>query len=183
MEPLAGSVLLQVTDPTSVLDQPGFVRGPVAFVVILVIGAGLLRRYEALVDRCLEASIDRPLSALAYGVGTHLTIAFFGVYATSQLMQAAPSSRAIAGVGLWAGAIILVVAAALGFTVAGVAVVEFGGGNGRWYGLLLGASAAGVLGFVDPLFGVIIWLIVVSTAIGGPVRLWFHAAEDVESAV
>lgn len=181
MAPLVGSWPLQLADPTLLFDLPRFVRGPAAFAVVLVLGAGLLWRYEPLVERSIDTSIDRPLSSLAYGIGAHLTILFFAVYAASQLGQAVPSSRSIAGLGLWAGIAILAVAAALGFTVAGAAVVEFRWGRRRWYGLLLGAVTAGLAGLADPVVGLVVWVVVVSTGIGGPVRNWFHAAEDVDS--
>lgn len=182
MTAFAGSVLLQqVTDPTTLFDLPGLVRGSAAFALVLVVGAGLLWRYETVIERSIETSIERPLSSLAYGVGAHLTIIFFGVYAASQLGQAAPSSTALANVGLWAGVATLAVAAALGFTVVGAAVIEFRWGRRRWYGLLLGAITAGLAGLADPVFGAIVWVVIVSTGIGGPVRNWFHAAEDVDS--
>lgn len=172
---------IQVTDPSVVLDLSGGARALVAFALVLLIGAALLWRYEALVDRSIETSIARPVSSLAYGVAAHLTIIFFSVYAASQLGQAASSGGAVAGVGLWAGVVILAIAAALGFTVVGTAVIEFGWGLRRWYGLLLGATIAGLAGLADPVIGVVVWTVVVSTGIGGPVRNWFHAAEDVES--
>lgn len=182
MDVLAGSWLLQASDPTAMLDVPGSVRGPAAFVVVLGLGAVLLWRYEPLVERSIEASIERPLSSLGYGVAAHLTFIFFSVYAASQLGQVGPSGRAVAGAGIWAGLAVLAVVAALGFTVVGAAVIEFGWGSRRWYGLLLGAAIAGLAGLADPVLGVIVWTVVVSTGIGGPVRNWFHAAEDVEAA-
>lgn len=178
----AGSLLLQIPHPTSFFELPGLVRGLAAFALVLLIGAWLLRRYGSFIDRSIEASIERPISSLAYGIAAHLTIIFFGVYAASQLGQAVPSGRPVAGVGLWAGVAGLAVAASLGFTVVGVAVVEFGWGRHPWYGLLLGAVIAGLAGLADPLVGMVVWVVVVSTGIGGPVRNWFNAAEDVESA-
>lgn len=180
MDPVVG-YWLQTADPTSLFDLPGVVRGSVAFALVITIGAGLLWRYGALVERSIVASIDRPVSSLAYGLAAHLTIVFFGVYAASQLGQITVSGRSIAGVGLWAVVAVLAVVAALGFTVVGAAVVELRWGPRRWHGLLLGASTAGVAGLVDPLAGGLVWLVVVSTGIGGPVRNWFHAAEDVQS--
>lgn len=181
MTPLARSMLLQATDPTAMFGLPGFVRGPAAFAVVLIIGTALLWRYESLVERSIETSIERPLSSLGYGIGAHLTIIFFGVYAASQLGQVAPSGTPLASVGLWAGVAVLAVVAALGFTVVGAAVVEFRWGPRPWFGLLLGAVTAGLAGLASPLVGVVLWLVVVSTGIGGPVRNWFHAAEDVDS--
>lgn len=181
MEAVAGHWILQTTGPNSLFDLPGSVRGLLAFVLVLVVGAGILWRYGGLVERTIDASIHRPLSSLGYGIAAHLTIVFFGLYAVNQLGQITVSGRSAAEVGLWAGVGVLVAVAALGFTVVGAAVVEIRWGHRRWYGLLLGACVAGVAGLVDPLVGGLLWLVVVSTGVGGPVRKWFHAAEDVES--
>lgn len=181
MDALAGSWLFQASDPTTVFDLPGHARGPAAFVVVLCLGSMLLWRFGPLVERSLDASLERPLSSLAYGIAAHLTILFFSVYAASQLGRVAPSGSVVAGVGLWAGTVLLAIAAALGFTVVGAAVLEFTWEPRRWYGLLVGAAMAGLAGLVEPVFGVVVWTLVVSTGIGGSVRTWFNAAEDVDS--
>lgn len=177
---LAGPSPLLAADPTSVLDLPWLVRGPLAFAVVLVLGAAILWRYEAVVDRSIDASTDRPLSSMAYGVAAHGTIGFFGIYAASQLGQVSLSGRSLGVMGLWAGIVLLAVAAGLGFTVVGTAAVEFGWERRRWHGLLVGALVAGLAAVANPLVGGLIWLLVVSTGIGGPVRSWFHASEDVD---
>lgn len=172
----------QTVDPTAVLDLPGLVRGAAAFGVVLVLGAGLLWRFNGLVDRSISASMDRPLSSLGYGIAAHATIAFFGAYAASQLGQLSVSGRTLGGVGVWVAIVLLAVVAAVGFTVVGVAVVEVGLERRREFGIVLGAVLAGGAAVVEPLFGGLVWLVVVSTGIGGSVRVWFHAAEDVEAA-
>lgn len=170
---------LQTVSPTAVLDLPGIARAAIAFVLILVVGAAILWRYGGVVDRSIEASIDRPLSSMGYGVAAHATILFFGVYAASQLGQLPVSGPSLGALGIWAGVILLLVVGALGFTVVGTAVVELKGDRHRWRGLLVGALLAGAAGLVEPVIGVVIWVVAVSTGIGGPVRTWFHASEDV----
>lgn len=181
MAGLTGWWLLQVADPTAILDLPATVRGPGAFVLVLVAGAVLLWRYDGLVDRCIDASSSGPLSSLAYGIAAHLTVLFFGVYAASQLGQAAPGRPSLVRIGLWTAVAVLAVAAVIGFTVVGVAAVELRWKRRRRHGLILGAVIAGLAGLADPLLGGLVWVVVVSTGIGGPVRDWFNAAEDVES--
>lgn len=173
---------LQAVDLSLVLDLPGVVRAGAAFALVLVLGAVLLWRFGGVVDRAITASVDRPLSSLGYGVAAHATIAFFGAYAASQLAQLTVSGRSLVGVGVWLGIGLLAVAAAVGFTVVGVATAEVGLGRPQWNGVVLGALVAGLAGLADPLVGGLVWLVVVSTGIGGPVRVWFHAAEDVEAA-
>lgn len=178
----AATMPLQSVDPGLVLDLPGVVRASVAFAIVLVLGSVILWRFGGLVDRSIDAAIDRPLSALGYGVAAHLTIVFFGAYAASQLGQLTLSGRSLWVVGIWLGLAVLAGVAALGFTVVGAAIVEYGLDRRRWHGLVIGAVLAGFAALADPLIGGLVWLVVVSTGIGGHVRVWFHAADDVESA-
>lgn len=175
----AGPTILQLTDPSTLLDLPWLVRGPIAFAAVLAFGAAVLWQFEDVVDRSIEASIDRPLSSLAYGVGAHATLAFAGVYLTSQFTQLTLSGRSLGPIGIWLGLVLLAFAAGLGFTVVGAAVVELGLNRPRWQGLVVGAFIAGLAGLLTPLVGGLIWLVVASTGIGGPVRSWIHASEDV----
>lgn len=182
MNGLDGSWLLQAGVPVSMLELPVLVRGAVAFALVLLLGAGFLWRYEALVERTIRSSTARPLSSLGYGIAGHLAILFFSFYAVSQLRQITISGFTLDSIGLLAGGFVLALFAALGFTVVGTAVVEFRWGRRPWYGLLLGAFAAGLAAIADPLVGGLVWLVIVSTGIGGPVRNWFNSAEDVQSA-
>lgn len=179
MEALAAP--LQLADPTAVLDAPGLVRGLAAFGVVLVLGAGIRWRYAGMVDRAIDASAAKPLSSLGYGVAAHLTIVFFSFYAASQLAQLTFSGWSLAGVGVLAGVLILAAVAALGFTVVGTAALSTRWEVGPWHGLLAGAVAAGVIALAEPLLAAMLWVILVSTGIGGPVRRWFHAADDVQT--
>lgn len=173
---------IQSVDPTVVFDQSGLNRAAAAFVLVLLLGAGILWRYDGLVERSINDAVDRPLSSLGYGIAAHLTIVFFGAYAASQLTQLTLSGRRLGDLGIWAGLVLLAVVGALGFTVVGTALVEYGWDRPRRYGPLIGAVIAGLAALPDPLVGGLVWIIVVSTGIGGRVRVWFHAADDVEAA-
>lgn len=176
-----GWVLLQMLDPSALVGLPAWVRASTVFVVVLVVGGAFLWRHDGIVERSIRASIDRPLASLGYGVAAHLTIVFFSVYLASQLGRIAPSGWSLSLMGTWLGVIVLAVIGGLGFTVVGEAIVELRWGRQRVYGLLLGAVMAALAALSDPLLGGILWLIVVSMGIGGPVRSWFHAAEDVSA--
>lgn len=180
MAPPPGPLPLQLSDPTSLLELPGLVRGSIAFAVVLVLGAVLLWRYEGVVDRSLDQSTARPLRSLGYGVAAHATLVFAGAYLTSQFAQLQVSGQSLAPLGIGLGVLMLAVAAALGFTVVGMAVVEIGLERPRWQAVLAGAALAGVAGALTPLVGGLIWIVAVSTGIGGPVRAWVRASEDVE---
>lgn len=175
----AGLTFAQMADPSTLLELPGVVRGPIAFAAVLAFGAAVLWRFDGVVERSIDASIDRPLSSLAYGIAAHATLVFAGAYLTSQFSQLTMSGRSLGPIGIWLGLVLLAFTAGLGFTVVGSAVVELGWDRPRWQGLLVGALIAGVAGLVTPLAGGLIWLVTVSTGIGGPVRSWIHASEEV----
>ncbi len=179
MEALAAP--LQLADLSALLDLPGLVRGPAAFGVILLFGAAIRWRYAGMVDRAIDASAAKPVSSLGYGVAAHLTIVFFSFYSASQLAQLTVSGWSLAGVGVLAGMGVLAAVSALGFTVVGTAALSTRWDVGPWHGLLAGAAAAGVVALADPLLAAMLWVILVSTGIGGPVRRWFHAADDLKS--
>lgn len=167
---------MQAGDLAAVAELSGPVRGAIAFVAVLVLGAGLAWRREAFVERSIAASMDRPLSALVYGVASHAVIAFGGVYLANQLSQVGGQGGNAAGVGLLAGAFVLLLAGALGFTVVGSIVAEFASRGGRWSGPVAGAVIASGTAVVEPVVGALVWFIVVSTGIGGAARKWFHAS-------
>ncbi|MFB6352641.1 MAG: hypothetical protein ABEJ92_00995 [Halobacteriales archaeon] len=173
---LAGLASLPVVGPSAVLALPGVARATLAFALVLALGGGILWRFDGLVDRTIEASAERPLAALGYGVAAHATMVFAGLYVASQLGQFSVAGRSLGVVGLWVGFGLLAVAAGLGFTAVGSAVVEAGWNRGRWHGLLLGAVLAGLIVLPDPLVAGVVWVVAVSAGIGGPVRRWLHAS-------
>lgn len=180
MPSVRGTTPLQTVAPTAILDLPGLVRGAIAFAIVLALGAAFLWRFDGVVDRSIDASLDRPLSAMGYGIAAHATVVFAGVYVGSQLGQVSPSGVPLTDFGLWAGVVLFAAAAGLGFTVVGAAVVQIGWERRRWHGLLLGALIAGIAALVNPLVGGLIWLVAVSAGIGGAVRNWFHASKDAD---
>lgn len=174
---VSGVLFLQSSELPALLDQPPLVRGPIAFGVVLLPGAAILWRWEAVVDRAIDASVDRPLSALGYGIAAHAVIVFVGIYLASRLSGVVLSGHSLAAVGLAIGVAAFGAAAALGFTVVGGAIVELRWGRRRWLGLLLGAVGAALAAIADPMVGGLVWLVVVSTGVGGSARRWLHTAE------
>ena len=171
-------VVLQVAGPSALMDLPGVLRAPVAFSVVLVLGAGLVWRYGGVIDRSIDASIDRPLASMGYGVAAHLAIGFFGVYAASQVGRA--TGQSLGAAGLWLGVAVFATVAAMGFTVVGSAIVSVRGDGGPWHGLVVGAAIAGTAALFGSVVGGLVWVVVVSMGIGGFVRRWFHASEGVQ---
>lgn len=173
----SGGLLLQTVDTSAILELLQLVRGPLVFVMVLLLGAAILWRWEDVVDRSIEASVDRPLSSLGYGLVTHAVIGFAALYIATRLGGVVLSGRSLAVIGLAFGMAALGLTAALGFTVVGGAIVELRWGRRRWFGLLLGAVVAFLVGIADPLVGGLVWFIVVSIGIGGSARRWLHTAE------
>lgn len=168
---------LQAAELSVVLDAPGPVRGLAAFASVAVLGGMLLWRSEPFVERSIDASMDRPLSSLVYGVAAHAVIAFGGVYLINQLTSLEAFGMNAGAVGVLAGLLVVLLAAALGFTVVGSTAVEFAWGKSYWYGLVVGALVAGVAGFLGSISGATLWFVIVSMGIGGPARNWLHADE------
>lgn len=169
-------VPLQAVDPAALTGLSGPVRGAAVFVAVLVLGAGLTWRRGALVERSIAESTDRPLSAMGYGVAAHGVIAFGGVYLATRLTEVEAGGWNAGALGAAGGVLALLLAGALGFTVVGSVLADLGGRGGRWAGAVVGAAIAGGAAAVEPLVGVVVWFVVVSTGIGGPVRAWVHAS-------
>lgn len=168
---------MQVWGPTAFVDLPGPIRGAAASVLVLVVGAVLVWRYEAFLERSIDASMERPLASVGYGVAAHAVIAFAGVYLANQL-AGVPTAGWNAGiVGVVVGLLLVLAASALGFTVVGSAVSGLWLGDRRWAGPVVGALLAGGAAAVDPRVGALLWFVVVSMGIGGPARKWLHASE------
>lgn len=174
---IGGSPALAL-DPTRLLEAPGPVRAVAVFLGVLLAGGALLRRFEPFVERAIDASTARPLRSMAYGLAAHLVVAFAAVYLASQLAGFSVSGRSVGGVGAVLGVGLLLLAGAVGFTVAGQIATGLRGRRRPMVGLVVGALGAAAVALVDPLVGGLVWLVVVSTGIGGPVRSWVHASAE-----
>lgn len=158
------------------LDASPLVRAVVAFVLVLLLGGALLWRYEAFVDRSIDATVARPLVSLGYGVAAILAVGFVSVYLASQLALLTVAGRHVGSVGLLLGVLALFLIAALGFTIVGGALVLVWSGRDDWSGLVLGAVVAGLLALLDPVLAGVGGVAVVSLGVGGPARTWLHAS-------
>lgn len=173
----AGEVVpIQLVDSATIVDAAGPVRAVVAFALVLLLGGAILWQYEAFVVQSMDATLTKPLSSVGYGIAAHAVIAFGGAYLGSQLAHVDVAGQNAGGIGLVLGALLVLLAGALGFTVVGVAVLDLLGAGTTWAGLVLGAAIAGVVAGVDPLFAGLGWIAIVSAGIGGRVRNWLHAS-------
>lgn len=162
----------------SIIDQPGWIRGVLAFAFVLAVGTVVTVRFDDIIENAIKKSTTRPGASLGYGIGAHLTIVFVGLYLTNQLRYISISGESAAVIGPLVGIMLLVVIGSVGFTVTGTAIVEVLWNGDRYTGVLLGAAMAGIAAFVNPLVGALVWVITVSLAVGGPIRHWVHASRD-----
>lgn len=166
-------VLAASTSEVLTASQP--MRASVAFGLVLLFGGVLHRRYDAFVDRSIDATVARPLTSLGYGVAAHAVIGFATLYLNARFAAVDVSGWDASGLGVLIGLGLGFLAAGLGFVVVGTILVDLlEGGHGR-SGPFVGALVAGGVAATDPRFGGVVWLVLVSVGIGGAVRRWVHA--------
>lgn len=166
----AGWPVLQALD---FLDVSTPVKIAGAAVLVAVLGAVILWRNEAVVERSIDDSLDRPLVSFIYGVGAHFLLAFAGLYLGNLAGQAGLPGASSGRLGLVVG---LLISGSLGFLVVGATVVGFLGEQHYWSGLVVGALLAAVSVAIPSLIGAFVWVVLVSLGIGGVVRTWTHAS-------
>lgn len=175
--------VLAASEPTvravglrTVADAWWPLRAVAAFLVVLALGGLLVRRYGPLLNRSIDASRDRPLSSLGYGLAAHAVVAFAAVYLADKFGKWAVFGGVGALVGPLVGVLVALVAAAVGFTVVGTSIVELRGDRHLGAGLVLGSALAGAIVAMASLASAFVWFVVVSMGIGGAVRRWLHAS-------
>jgi hypothetical protein len=178
---LPGLAAARSLDPSVVVDTP-WLRAVVSFLLVLSFGGAVLVRYDELVDRSIDVSMERPLVSTVYGVVAHLVIAFAaGVFSTQLANAGVDQSILSVSSSAVLGAIMLGLAG-LGFTVVGTWLTELRGERRPWNGLAVGAAIGAVGLLVLPLpAGLLVWVLVVSIGIGGPTRKWVHEDRSIET--
>lgn len=183
---LAPGAMLDVTgaalpDPSVVLGTP-WLRAVGAFLLVLPFGGVVLTRYDGLLERSVDASMDSPLVSLIYGVGAHLAIFFAAMVFSNQLLSAGVSQDMLSAGRAAVLAIVMLALAGLGFAVVGAILTDLRGERRPQLGLVV-AAAAGVAGLLllPLLGGLAVWVLVVSVGIGGPTRRWVHAEKTKEA--
>jgi hypothetical protein len=169
-------------DLSVVLGTP-WLRAVGAFLLVLPFGGAVLTRYDGLLERSVDASMDSPVVSLIYGVGAHLAIFFAAMVFSNQLISAGVSQTVLSvGRAAVLGAVMFALAG-LGFAVVGTILTDLRGERRPWLGLVV-AAAAGVAGLLLSLLGgLAVWVLVVSVGIGGPTRRWVHAERTTESEI
>ena len=159
----------------TLFGAPGPTRAIVVVLVISLLGIGLYWWDRSFVDRSVHAATERPFASLAYGLATHVAIAFAGVLLTAKLGRLTFGGFFFGWLGVLFGAGLILGTAAVGFSVVGIIVVDVLTDSDPRGGVVLGALLAGGVTLLDPLLGVATWLLVVSAGIGGYAREWVNA--------
>lgn len=175
---LPGTAAAQAIDPTVVFEVSGPTRAAGSFLAVLAFGGAYIHWFEGSVDRAVDASRERPLKSVVYGLLAHLTVVFATTYAYSQLTRVLPTGSTLGAAGFLVAFLALLLLAALGLTVLGSRIVELRGERRLWPGLVTGATVGSAAWLIPSfLLGALVWIVVVSVGIGGPTRKWFHAEQ------
>ena len=179
---LPGRTAARPVDPAVLLEASGALLAAASFVLVLLLGGGLLYRYGEFVDRSVDASMDRPYVAVLYGVMAFGLVVFVGGYAVSQLARVGLGGTGLVVVVGAAGLVGLVLAA-LGFLVLGILITDVRGRREPRHGLVLGAALSAVGWLLLPFVGgALVWLLLAAFGVGGPTRRWFHTPRRIAPA-
>lgn len=172
----------QQVDVTALGGLPGPVKAVGSFLLVVLFGGVLLHRSEARVHRSLDDLLDRPYSAVPYGLLAYVLALAVGLYGLSQLGRVGVANTLLGRlVALFiVGAVVSLTA--FGFLVVGTLVTGVGGKRRPTYGLLVGAGLSAVGWLVLPTAGgLAVWVLAAAFGLGGAVRRWFHAERTVET--
>lgn len=153
-----------------------------SFLLVLCVAAVARSRRPALLERAVDATLQRPLRAPLYGVAVAVVGAVVAAYAVKQM------GRLGGGVGLATAAAAVgvggaIVAGGFGFVVVGAGMATVLGARRPWTGPLLGAGVSAIVLVALPIpVGTVVWALVAATGLGGSARRWVHASKSVEKA-
>lgn len=176
----AGQPPLAAVGLDAVVEAPWPLRALATFVLVAGLGCVLVYRHEPFLDRSIDASAERPLASLGYGLAAHAVIAFAAVYLANKLGRYGVLGQDGPLVGLLLGGVLALAAATVGFTVVGVTVAGLRGGRRNELGLALGGLVAAAAVALASTVSALVWFVVVSMGIGGAVRKWLHASAGPE---
>ncbi|PSP98258.1 hypothetical protein BRC94_08870 [Halobacteriales archaeon QS_5_70_17] len=172
---LTAAVAGQPIDPKTILATTGPVRAAGSFLLMVVLGAAVLRLFEADVDAAIDASLDRPVTSTIYGLIAHGSVGVATAYAYSFVA----SAGTLAAAGLAVVALAWLIVAAVGFLVTGGVITGAVGSTQPWTGLVFGAAIAAAAWLLPSVAaGVAVWFVAVSLGIGGRTREWVHASRS-----
>ncbi|MFB6101714.1 MAG: hypothetical protein ABEJ73_04040 [Haloplanus sp.] len=166
--------------PTVVADTPTVVRSAVAAATALLVGGILLTWFEGLLDRSVDAAVERPVLTIPYGAVAFGGVGFLGAFGYSQLIRVVGSGGAATVVGALV-VLVWLALAGFGFAVVGTAATAVWGARDPAAGVVVGAAISGGV-WLAPTVGVglALWATVGAIGVGGPARRWIHASRSVD---
>ena len=167
-------------DPTTVVaSDPG--RAAASFLLVLTVAAAVRYWRAGLLNRAVDATLERPLTAPLYGVATSALGWLVIAYAFGQALRL---GGAVGQAGVVLGVGVALCAAGFGFVVVGATLMTVVGDRRPWAGPLVGAGLGAVVLVALPRpVGLVVWVFVAATGLGGVARRWIHASASVERQV
>ncbi|WP_276273229.1 hypothetical protein [Haloarcula litorea] len=177
-----GVAAAQPVDVATLDGLPGTVKAAGSFLLVAAFGVLYLRRAEPRVHRALDALLDRPYSAVPYGLFGYVLALAVGLYGLSQLGRIGVANTRLGQLLALLLVCAVVALTAFGFLVVGTLVTDVRGRRRPTYGLAVGAVLSAVGWLVLPTVGgLAVWVLVAAFGLGGAVRRWFHAERTVEA--
>jgi len=167
-------------EPTSVVSsEPG--RAIASFLLVLAVGTAVRYWRPGVIERAVDATLDRPLTAPLYGAAAAVLGWLVVAYAFGQALRIGGGVGRVA-VALGIGGALVV--AGFGFAVVGTGLIAVVDDRHRWAGPLAGASVSALVLLALPnRLGLVVWAFVAAAGLGGAARRWLNASASVERGV
>jgi len=163
---------------STISDIDGTGRAVASFLLVMGVAVVVRTRWPGVLDRAVDATLERPLRAPLYGVAASVLGWLVVAYAFGQALRLGGIiGRAAVALGV-GGALVV---GSFGFVVVGAGVTTILAAHRPWAGPLVGAStSAAVLVALPARPGLVVWVLVAATGLGGATRRWVHASRSVE---
>lgn len=147
----------------------------VSFLLTVAFGGAILRWSGGWTDDAVDASMERPVSSLCYGLVAYVIAVFIIGYAASQLARLGVDTVALTVVAGGVVAVTLLSFGGIGFVVVGAWATELVGERDPWSGLVGVAAVSAVAWAVLPAgIALLLWLGIAAVGLGGPTRRWIR---------
>jgi hypothetical protein len=169
---------LGIEPTTLVASTPG--RAAASVLLVLGVAAGVRYGRAGLLDRAVDATLERPLTAPLYGVAATVLGGLLAAYVLRQALRLGVGGRIV--VALVMGGAVTV--AGFGFVVVGTGLTTIMGNRRPWAGPLVGAGVSALVLLALPgVAGLVGWVGLAATGVGGSARRWLYASRAVERNV
>jgi hypothetical protein len=163
------------------LDLSGPALAAGSFVLVLLVGVGLLSGRPEAVERAVDLTVDGTPLAVIYGIVAFGLLAFVGGYVFTQAARLAPSASVLQG-ALGILGLAAVVLGGFGYAVLGTWLTQVEGSRRPWPGVVLGAILSAIPWVVLPALGAaLVWILLAAVGLGSVTRDWVHNDRPAES--